>query len=119
MSARAAGGVPDGKGVPGSPLMANREPGGGVKLTWDPSCSSDDHDYEVYQGTLGDFTSHAPATCSTGGSTTATFPVLGNAYFLVVPSSGDREGSYGHDSSGNPRPASTTACLSQEVASCE
>ena len=35
-----------------------------------------------YEGVLGDFTSHVPALCSTGGATTATFaPAAGDRYY--------------------------------------
>ncbi len=41
--------------------------GASLQLTWDPSCSSNDADFEVYEGVLGTFYSHVPVQCSTGG----------------------------------------------------
>ena len=115
-----AGGVPDGgMHVPGTPLTLDRV-GAQLVLSWGASCSTDDLDYEVYAGTLGEFTSHMRQACSTGGATTSSFAVPpGNAYYLVVPSSGLNEGSYGFDGDGLARPPSTDACLEQSVLSCE
>jgi len=114
-----AGGVPDGDAVPGSPLTVDLDPTGRVILSWNPSCQAADSDYGIYEGMLGDFASHTARLCSTGGATTATFSASSAAYFLVVPSNGDREGSYGNDSSGAPRSPAVDACLAQEVAACE
>jgi hypothetical protein len=112
-----AGWIPDGGTTPGSPLTAQHGPGGDVTLLWDPSCASGDDDYEVYEGSLGDFASHAQRLCTTGGATAATFtPAVGNAYYLVVPRNAVSEGSYGRRSDGADRPQSTTACLPQEIA---
>ncbi len=114
-----AGGVPDGDAIPGSPLTVDLDPTGRVILSWGFSCLADDNDFGVYEGTLGDFTSHTARLCSTGGSTTATLAASPAAYFLVVPSNGTREGSYGNDSSGEPRPPAADPCLFQEIAACE
>lgn len=112
-----AGWIPDGSATPGSPLTAHHGPGGEVTLVWEPSCASGDDDYEVYEGSLGDFASHAPRLCSTGGATTATItPAGGDVYYLVVPRNAAGEGSYGRRSDGAERPQSTTACLPQEIA---
>jgi hypothetical protein len=95
----------------GSLLQADWSGGG--------SCvTSDDH--ALYEGTLGDFTSHAPVTCSTSHGAQVTFePSSGNRYYLLVPINGTREGSYGLDGDGVERPASTSACAPQEIATCE
>jgi hypothetical protein len=114
-----AGGVPDGGAIPGPPLTVDLDPTGRVVLSWGSSCSADDSEYGVYEGTLGDFTSHTARLCFTGGSTTATFAASSAAYFLVVPNNGTREGSYGIDSSGEPRPPAADACHFQEIAACE
>jgi hypothetical protein len=91
---------------------------GDLWLTWGISCAMTEYDWEVYEGILGDFTSHVPVRCSTDG---APWTILeqspGDAYYLVVPRSLDREGGYGQATSG-PRPVSASACLSQELAAC-
>jgi hypothetical protein len=115
----AAGAVPDGDRITGTPLVVERMPVGRVKLSWEASCSSGATDYAVYEGTIGDFTTHAFRTCTTGGATTLTFSAGPAAYFLVVPRSADREGSYGHDSAGNPRPPAAVPCLQQLVGACD
>ncbi|HXH28273.1 MAG TPA: calcium-binding EGF-like domain-containing protein [Candidatus Polarisedimenticolia bacterium] len=112
-----AGTVPD--GTNGPPLTVDLASGGGVTLTWDPSCLATDTDYAVYEGVLGDFTSHQPRFCGTGGATTLSFlPQSDIAYFLVVPLNWVREGSYGLMSGNLERPPSAAACLPQLIAAC-
>jgi uncharacterized repeat protein (TIGR01451 family) len=115
-----AGVVPDGGDAPGVPLTLEMTPGGDVFLTWGPSCTLTDTDYEIYEGDIdAGFTSHQPRLCSTGGVTSATLaPAAGNSYFLVVPRNSTREGSYGRRSDGSERPQSASACLVQELGSC-
>ena len=119
--ADAAGAVPDGGDVPGTPLTV-RAAGNDVTLTWSSSCMAGDADYAVYEGQIGDFKSHVPVgspTCTTSGVTKATFtPGSGSRYYLVVPQGDVREGSYGSDSEGIPRPPSTAACQQQLVGAC-
>lgn len=92
---------------------------GRITLAWGASCGGADSDYEVYEGTLGDFTSHAPRHCSTGGATTKDLlPAAGNTYYLVVPRSADREGSYGLDGSLAERAPASDACVPQETVAC-
>jgi hypothetical protein len=113
-----AGEVPDGDGVPGVPLTVALS-GGMITLNWDPSCNPGDSDYEVYEGTLGIFTSHAGIVCSTGGLTSSTFVAPGgDAYYLVVPGNASSQGSYGVDSLGAQRPASLSACNPQSLVTC-
>ncbi len=115
-----AGQVPDGRRVPGEPLTIARQPDGRLTLRWGASCLSSDRDYEVYEGVLGDFRSHAPSACSTGGATSFTLaPPAGSAYYLVVPRNAGREGSYGADSRNGSRPPSLSACLPQAVLVCQ
>lgn len=92
-----AGAVPDGWwSTPGPPLTVERTPGGDLVLSWGGSCDPSDGDYNLYEGALGDFTSHAPKQCGTGGVTTQTVtPVAGDTYYLVTPADGAVEGSYG------------------------
>jgi hypothetical protein len=98
---------------------------GGTELLfgWDASCWTPDDDYAIYEGDLGDFTSHWPELCGTGGSTQANLPSpSGSAYYLVVPKSSIAlyEGSYGKNSAGDERPPSTAACegRAQEIVLC-
>jgi hypothetical protein len=114
-----AGSAPDGASVAGIPLRVSSLPSGDVQLSWGASCSGGDADYEVYEGTLGNFTSHAPRLCTTSGSTTVTLTPGGdNTYYLVVPRNGVIEGSYGKNSSGAERPQGLNACHPQVVRSC-
>lgn len=102
-----------------APLRLEKGAGDEVVLTWSPSCLPTDDDYEVYEGRLGDFTTHVPRACSTGGLTTATLTSTpGDDYYLVVPRNATREGSYGMGSNGSPRPAALSSCLPQESGSC-
>jgi murein DD-endopeptidase MepM/ murein hydrolase activator NlpD len=87
-----------------------------ITLDWDASCVNTDVDYEIYEGTIGNWTSHTPLTCSTAGATTATFtPGAGGAYYLVVPTDTSVEGSYGWDSQFAERPQGLSSCLSQQI----
>ena len=120
-STSAAGGVPDGGEVPGTPLMVGKSgTPGDLELSWGGSCRASDTDYAVYEGLLGDFTSHAPRLCSTGGATSVTLtPASGSGYYLVVPLSPDgAEGSYGTASNGTQRPPSASACQPQVFTDC-
>jgi hypothetical protein len=100
-------------------LEIGLETDGDVTLTWADSCTITDVDYAVYVGEIGDFTSHSASQCSTGFATLATFAAPDDVYFLVVPHNGDREGSYGVDGGGTPRPRAVNgACLPQEVGAC-
>jgi probable HAF family extracellular repeat protein len=120
-SPTAAGGVPDGGEVPGMPLMVGMSSTpGDLELSWGPSCQPGDSDYAVYEGLLGDFASHAPRLCGTGGATSVTLtPASGNRYYLVVPLSPDgAEGSYGTASDGSQRPPSATSCQPQVFTGC-
>jgi hypothetical protein len=113
-----AGGVPDGSG-PQVPLIVVRMPSGDLTLSWGNSCLASDTDYEIYQGTLGVHYSHTPVVCSTGGLTTVTFTEpAGSAYYVVVPTNGFVEGSYGLDSNGTGRPQGGLACLPAVIPSC-
>jgi hypothetical protein len=115
-----AGFVTDGGGAE-SPLRIRKIEGGDLELTWSASCSVDDDDYAVYEGTLGDFSSHRANVCTTGGVTTATItPDAGGRYFLVVPNNGANEGSYGYDSSGRERPQGNAeeSCYEQLTGAC-
>jgi len=112
----ASGAVPDGGGAPGVPLTVTAS-AGNLTLSWGSSCAAGDTDYEIYEGSLGSFYSHAQKFCTTGGATTKTFPQpAGNAYYLVVPRNSVSEGSYGHAGGGAEIPQGTAACLPQQIA---
>ena len=75
-----AGAVPDGNVRPGVPLTLNQMPGGDIHLSWGSSCGPQETDYAVYEGILGDFTTHTPVLCSTGGLTAVeTFLLFGSS----------------------------------------
>jgi len=101
------------------PLQLSMSGGLTLSLTWASSCLATDIDYEVYEGQIGDFTSHKPRLCSTGGQTSAAFkPGAGSTYYLVVPRSRSSEGSYGTNSAGEERPQGRPACLVQAIGDC-
>jgi len=106
--------------IEGAPLTVTLQPTGEITLAWGSSCNVADSDYEVYGGVIGDWYSHSPVVCSTSGTPAATFPPrIGGAYYLVVPTNGSVEGSYGVDSSGSQRPQGAGACRTQMFDSCE
>jgi glucose/arabinose dehydrogenase len=115
-----AGAVPDGRWVPGTMLTANKATGEEITLQWDSSCRSGDIDYEIYEGWIGAFSSHLPATCSTSGSLSWTFtPETGSTYYIIVPHNGVKEGSYGRDWTGSERARSGSACMERIVGPCD
>jgi hypothetical protein len=118
-----AGGTPDGDTIPGSQLVIDK-PGIGlgneITLSWGPSCTSTDTNYEIYEGAIGDFTGHQPVVCSTDGAMTATINTEpGDRFYLIVPTNDVFEGSYGRMSSGGERPAGAHQCHPQNVGSCD
>jgi hypothetical protein len=117
--AAAAGAVPDGDEVPGVPLAVAKEPGGDITLSWGTSCRAGDDDYEIYEGDLAAFYSHDRRFCTTGGATSITFtPAAGSTYYLVVPTNGTHEGSYGTDSETAERPAGLSVCRPRSIGAC-
>jgi hypothetical protein len=101
------------------PTLTVAEDPGGLALAWGGSCSAGATDYAIYQGNLGDFASHAPVMCTTGGATSAVIPMAaGDHYFLVVPRNGTKEGSYGRDGASLERIPSGAACAAQQVGTC-
>lgn len=103
--------VPDGGAVAGTPLRVERLQSGGMRVRWDSrSCVA--HDYHLLWGDLASVASGAyvGAHCGLGTGGVADLPLpstsSGNAYFLVVATTGDgTEGPHGFDGQGNPRPA--------------
>ena len=87
---------------------------------WAASCGAGDLDYEIYEGSIGDFTGHVAVECSTGGATTMTIsPVGGNTYYLVVPNNGYLEGSYGQNNFGDERAQGGSACFPRSIGACQ
>ena len=116
--AATAGSVPDGSALT-APLTVSKGAGGAISLAWSPSCDLADADYAIYEGTIGDFTSHVPRICTTSGATSASIvPGAGGKYYLAVPHGGTAEGSYGTASGGIERPPSASACLARAIVSC-
>jgi hypothetical protein len=130
-----AGAVPDGDRLAGTPLMLDKhvdEQGLRLTLTWDAGCLSHDFDYGIYEGPLGNFQSHVPLYCSTGGGLSKTFQPADeetNAYYLVVPQSWQsgpqpdivfpsREGSRGVRSNGSQRSPGAATCLPTWYGDC-
>lgn len=109
-----------GPGVVPTSLTVSGAPGGELTLVWSPSCASGATDYEIYEGRLGDFSSHTSLFCTTGGATSRTFvPSPDSTYYLVVPRTGTHEGSYGRMHDGSERAPGISACLPQSSSSCE
>jgi hypothetical protein len=105
--------------IAGGPLRLARAAGGDLELSWGAGCLTSDDDFAIYEGTLGEFGSHEPCTCSTGGQTEHTLtPAAFDAYYLVVPRNASLEGSYGLDGTGAERPPTAEACTAQALASC-
>jgi len=101
----------------GAPLEVSMTADGQISLTWGPSCVVTDTDYVVYEGRLGDFGSHVPLQCSTGGAGSLTFTLSAeSSYYIVVPTDGYYEGRYGSSSSGADIPAGPTRCYPAAVA---
>jgi hypothetical protein len=115
-------------GAPAAPggrintLTVAKGAGNVVTLNWNASCSPLDNDYEVYEGTLTSVLSgvydHAIVTCTTGGLTTWAFGSPVGSYYLVVPTDGSTEGSYGRDSTPAERPAGASQCTAQNLGNC-
>ena len=113
-----SGRVPDGGAAPGTLLTVVPGGGGQVALSWGASCSVGDSDYEIYEGSMGNYQSHAPRFCSTGGATTISLaPAAGSVYYLVVPRNISSEGSHGWRSDGAERSRGVSSCLPQRIAS--
>lgn len=115
LSAATGSGRVPGEFVDEVPLLLAKS-GTNVSLAWDASCVSTDTDYEVYEGTIGDWSSHTQRLCSTAGATTALIaPSAGSSYYLVVPTDSVHEGSYGWNARFVERPIGVSSCRPQVV----
>jgi hypothetical protein len=108
--------------VPGSnTLLLSKLEEDGLQLSWDPSCSPGDIDYEIYEGSIDEgFESHVPRLCSTGGAMTAALtPSASSAYYLIVPRNAFSEGSYGLQGDGSERSRGVVSCYEQALGGCD
>jgi hypothetical protein len=83
-----------------------------VDLAYTPACGATGH--TVYYGPISAVASYAyvGSACSSDTSGRLTFtPPAGSVFFLVAAHNGAREGSYGSDSSGVPRPEASGAAF--------
>jgi hypothetical protein len=102
-----------------NPFTLAKSGGTQITLSWGASCNPLDGDYEIYEGAIGSFTNYTPLFCSTSGARSMTLtPATSSRYYLIVPTSGTIEGSYGTNRSGVERPASAAACHAQAIAAC-
>ena len=100
-------------------MTAAKATGGQITLSWGRSCSPNDTDFEIYEGSLPNFYTHTSIFCSTGGAATQTFtPASGSSYYIVVTKNQLREGSYGARTGSIERPQGVSACLPQEIGAC-
>lgn len=103
----------------GEGLAISKAEDGAIRLTWGRSCLDSDTDYQVYEGDLAELPSHTSRLCSTGGERSVVLqPAGADTYYLIVPTNGVREGSYGTDSGDVERPPGSTACLPQSIGEC-
>jgi len=94
---------------------------GVIEISWTASCSAGAEDYGIYEGQLGNWTSHAQIDCSDDGGdfSEQITPGTGNHYYLVAAHNPNDEGSCGRDSNGLERPPGTPACVTpQAIGSC-
>jgi hypothetical protein len=100
-------------------VLINKEGDGTLTLSWGPSCAGADDDYLVYAGDLHAVGSHEPLACTTSGGTSQVVdPAPGDRYYLVVPTNGVVEGSYGLTGDGDERGQGTSACMPQSIGAC-
>lgn len=114
------GSVPDNNNHLGQPLTISKS-GNDLQLSWSaPGGTCVTSNYGIYRGNLlWSAYNHSPVLCNTGGTTSATVPMdSGSYYYLVAAQNEGKEGSYGMDSSGTERPASSSPCLPQQIGTC-
>jgi len=85
---------------------------GNLILSWDASCSVGGEDYAIFEGVLGDWSSHTAIDCSdNGGDLTESVPLpADDRYYLVVPHNAAYYGSFGLNSALEERPVGTAVC---------
>jgi len=111
-----------------APLTVRREAGNLVFEWGAPAAACQPADHALYAGDLGalgtaGYGHDRVLTCAAGATSLTVpemHPAIGAAdYYLVVSDNAVQEGSYGRDSDGAERPASTSACHeAQNLVSC-
>jgi hypothetical protein len=109
--------------VPGSGGGSLAKSGSNILFNWSGAKNTcNPTTWEIYRGTLGDYYSHAIATCDTSGANNWTeINGLNDAnsyYYLIVPATSAKEGSYGKDSAESEIPPPFSACLPQDLTGC-
>ncbi|MEM7247780.1 MAG: ThuA domain-containing protein [Acidobacteriota bacterium] len=102
-------------------MTLGRAPSGMLQVSWEPSACIGSRDHAIFEGAVGDWSSHRSLACSDTGDDMQelVMPTFGDRYYLVVPVNDEVEGSYGLDSFGNERPASADgACRATRSLSC-
>jgi hypothetical protein len=93
--------------------------GSSVTVSWSAACLQSGQAFGLYEGMLGNFTSHLPVMCGIAATDWTFTPQAGSRYFLVVPHDGVAEGSYGLLGNGTERPPSAAACRpEQRIEAC-
>ena len=117
-------GITFGQGPPGTVSLPGSfhpvtvaQSGSGLRLTWE-DLGPTVHAYNIYEGTIGGWYSHAPLLCGVNGISDGAgnrfldFTPTGTAnhYYLVTASDACGEGSPGRDSRGLRRPMPNGVC---------
>jgi len=101
--ASAPGPVPDGYFVPGTPMTVQKN-GNLLDIAWDVSSCAASPFYNIYAGTLGNFSLVTEATCALPNTGTATISLAGErAWFVLAGADGSSVGSFGRHSGGPER----------------
>lgn len=99
----------------GMALLVGKAAGGDVTLSFQ-DLGGAVGGYDLYEGTLGSWYSHAPKACSqtppasAGRRTMQITPAAGSSYYLVTAYNLCQEGPSGFDSNGIPQPAANLTC---------
>ena len=121
--ADAAGTPPPGTVLPGGGGGALGKSGADILFTWSAAkVTCNPSTYEIYRGALGSYYSHSILTCDTSGLTNWTnvsgLSDSNNYYYLIVPATASKEGSYGMKTGGIEIPQASTPCLPQDLTAC-
>ncbi len=94
--------VPDGHGIPGTPLRASRS-GDDVLVTWDAAtCPA--IAVNLYRGSLGGFATFLGGACALPATGSATVAIPQGSWFLIAATNGgSTDGSYGSGQAGAER----------------
>jgi hypothetical protein len=101
--------------VSGTPLLVSPLAGGNLRLSFQDLAGAVGG-YNIYDGTIGSWYSHAPAQCGASTSPISArreldlTPAGGNTYYLVTAFDVCVEGTAGSNSAGTPLPAANLTC---------